>query len=151
MSHRKKKHLKSNENVYKSYKPQPTLYSSVIQTESKIKQLSIKNDNSKLKLTASQVGLKSVNFPLNEEVYDYSNLVDIGLHSNLNQLPRQTIRKVNIEKTLEPKLSDYYQPCFNNIEQIRLNEVQPNRELTVQFDGLAITREANKINNLIFQ
>lgn len=78
-------------------------------------------------------------------------MVEIGLHSNLNQLPKSKIREVKTEKIPEPKLGDYYQPCFNNVQQIGLNKVHPNRELTVQFDGFAISREANKINNLIFQ
>lgn len=55
MNQRKKKHSKNNENAFESFRPEPTLYSSVIQTESKIKQLSAKNDDSQLKLTASQV------------------------------------------------------------------------------------------------
>lgn len=99
-----------------------------------------------------QAGIKNINFPLTEQIYNYANMVDVGLHSNVKPVAKRKPREVRTS-TLHPvpKLEDYYRPCYDNIQQIEINTVIPSRELTVQYDGLALTRLINEIDKVVFE
>lgn len=84
-----------------------------------------------------------------KQVYDYSNMVDVGLNSGIKTKPKPKPREISIKKP-EPKLSDYYQPSFDNVQQIQMNCVETMPELTVQYDGLSVSRLLNEIDDLVF-
>lgn len=129
--------------------PKPTLYSSIIQTESKLRNISL----SRLEPKPNTIkgGVREVNFPLTEHVYNYNNMVNVGLNSNLSTVTKPKPRESYSTKKPEPKLSDYYKPSFDNGQRIHMNSVKTNPELTVQYDGLAISRLLNEIDDLIFR
>lgn len=98
------------------------------------------------------MGSRKVNFPLTKQMFDYANMVDVGLNSSITKSatkpkPRQVCRG----KLPEPKLSDYYQPSFGNVQRIQMDSVRSTPELTVQYDGLAVSRLLNDIDNLVFK
>ncbi|XP_015366774.1 PREDICTED: uncharacterized protein LOC107163731 [Diuraphis noxia] len=130
------------------YEPKPTLYSSVIQTESKLRNISL----SRLEPKPNTIkgGVREVNFPLTKHVYDYNNMVNVGLNSNSSTVTKPKPREPHSTKKTEPKLSDYYTPSFDNVQRIQMDSVKTNPELTVQYDGLAVTRLLNEIDDLIF-
>ncbi|KAF0766263.1 Uncharacterized protein FWK35_00009063 [Aphis craccivora] len=129
--------------------PKPTLYSSIVQTESKLKNITLSRLEPKPNTVKRRV--REVNFPLTEHVYDYNNMVNVGLNSNLNTVTKLKPREPHSTKNPEPKLSDYYRPNFNNVQRIQMNSIKTNPELTVQYDGLAVSRLLNEIDDLIFR
>jgi len=98
-----------------------------------------------------QAGIREVNFPLTEHVYDYVNMVDVGLNSNPITVTKPKPRELHSTKRPEPKLSDYYRPSFDNVQRIQMNCLKTTPELTVQFDGLAVSKLINEIDDLIFR
>lgn len=98
----------------------------------------------------TQVGLKEVNFPLNEKTFNYTKLVDVGLNSGHKAIPKYKPREVHSMKNPEPKLSDYYRPNFENVQCIKMSSVKTAPELTIQYDGLAVSRLLNEIDDLVF-
>jgi len=78
-------------------------------------------------------------------------MVNVGLNRNLNTITKSKPREPYSTKHPEPKLSDYYRPNFNNVQQIQMNSIKTNPELTVQYDGLAVSRLLNEIDDLIFR
>lgn len=99
----------------------------------------------------TQGGVKEVNFPFNQQVYNYTNMVDVGLNSGVKAVTRPKLRVVHSTKKPEPKLSDYYRPSFENVQRIQMEGVKTTPELTVQYDGLAVSRLLNKIDDLVFK
>lgn len=97
-----------------------------------------------------QAGVKKLNFPLTEQVYNYSSLVDVGLNSGPAPASKPKPRDVHLMKKPQPKLSDYYRPNFDNAQRIRMDPVKTAPELTVQYDGMAVSRLLDEIDNLIF-
>lgn len=83
-------------------------------------------------------------------MYDYSSMVDVGLHSGTKTATKPKPRAVQSAKRPEPKLSDYFQPSFDNVQRIQMVNVKTSPELTVQYDGLAVTRLLNEIDDLVF-
>lgn len=77
--------------------------------------------------------------------------MDVGLNSGTKTATKVKSKEVRSTKKPEPKLSDYYQPDFNNVQRIQMNCVELPPELTVQYDGLAISRLLNDIDNLVFK
>ncbi|XP_026819986.1 uncharacterized protein LOC113558682 [Rhopalosiphum maidis] len=138
-------HLKNN----CKYVPKPTLYSSIVQTESKLRNITL--SHLEPKPNTIKRGVRQVNFPLTEHVFDYNNMVNVGLNSNLNTVPKPKPREPHSTKNPEPKLSDYYRPSFDNVQRIQMNNIKTNPELTVQYDGLAVSRLLNEIDDLIFR
>lgn len=86
---------------------------------------------------------------MTKQVYDYSNLVDVGLNSGIKTKTKPKPREV-LTKKPEPKLSDYYQPSFDNVQRIQMNCVKTMPELTVQYDGLSVSRLLNEIDDLVY-
>ncbi|KAL5240372.1 hypothetical protein ACI65C_007782 [Semiaphis heraclei] len=131
------------------YEPKPTLYSSVIQTESKLRNISL----SRLEPKPNTIkgGVKEVNFPLTKHVYDYNSMVNVGLNSNSSTATKPKPREPRSTKIPEPKLSDYYTPSFDNAQRIQMDIIKTDPELTVQYDGLAVTRLLNEIDDLVFR
>lgn len=79
-------------------------------------------------------------------------MVDVGLHSGgAKTVTRSKPKLAHSKKKPEPRLSDYYQPDFNNVQQIQMNSILTAPELTVQYDGLAISRLLDDIDNLVFE
>jgi len=78
-------------------------------------------------------------------------MVNVGLHSNSNTVTKLKPREPHSTKNPEPKLSDYYTPSFDNVQRIQMDSVKTNPELTVQYDGMAVTRLLNEIDDLIFR
>ncbi|CAI6350679.1 unnamed protein product [Macrosiphum euphorbiae] len=148
-----KKRDDDNDNVARPttsrYEPKPTLYSSIIQTESKLRNISL----SRLEPKPNTIkrGVREVNFPLTEHVYDYNNMVNVGLNSNSATVTKPKPREAHSTKKPEPKLSDYYTPSFDNVQRIQMDSIKTNPELTVQYDGLAVSRLLNEIDDLIFR
>jgi len=129
---------------------EPTLYSSVVQTEFKLRQIS--QSRLEPKPITSRTGIGKVNFPPTKQIFDYANMVDVGLNSGITKSatkpkPREACRG----KTAEPKLSDYYRPSFGNVQRIQMDSAKSVPELTVQYDGLAVSRLLNDIDNLVFK
>jgi len=98
-----------------------------------------------------QGSVREVNFPLTEHVYDYNNMVNVGLNTNSNVVTKPKPREAHSTKKPAPKLTDYYTPNFNNAQRIQMDPITTNPELTVQYDGLAVTRLLNEIDDLIFR
>lgn len=82
-------------------------------------------------------------------MYDYANMVDVGLNSGTQSVTKLKPREVHLTKKPEPKLSDYYRPSFDNVQRIRMDSVKTKPELTVQYDGLAVSRLLNEIYDLV--
>jgi len=79
-------------------------------------------------------------------------MVDVGLYSNVTHTAtKPKPRKVFSTKLPEPKLSDYYQPTFHNVRRIQMDSVNTTPELTIQYDGLAVSKLLNDIDNLVFK
>lgn len=78
-------------------------------------------------------------------------MVDVGLNSGPVPSTKPKPRKVHSTRQPEPKLSDYYQPNFDNAQWIQMRSVTTAPELTVQYDGLAVSRLLNEIDDLVFQ
>jgi hypothetical protein len=80
-------------------------------------------------------------------------MVDVGLNSGVKVVtrPKPKLREVHSTRKPEPKLSDYYRPSFNNVQRIQMDGVTTTPELTVQFDGLAVSRLINQIDDLVFK
>lgn len=98
-----------------------------------------------------QIGIREVNFPVTKQVYDYANMVDVGLNSGEKTTARPKPREVNRARKPEPKLSDYYRPSFDRVQRIQTRGVKTVPELTVQYDGLAVSRLLNEIDDLVFK
>lgn len=77
--------------------------------------------------------------------------MDVGLNSGVKVSMKRKPREVRSTKTPEPKLSDYYRPSFDNVQQIQMDVVKTSPELTVQYDGLAVSRLLNQIDDLVFK
>ncbi|XP_025195474.1 uncharacterized protein LOC112594734 [Melanaphis sacchari] len=129
--------------------PKPTLYSSIIQTEAKLRNIT----HSRLEPKPNTVkrGVREVNFPFTKHVYDYNNMMNIGLNSNLNTATKPKPRELHSTKNPEPKLYDYYRPNFDNVQRIEMNGINTSPELTLQYDGLAVSKLLNEIDDLIFR
>jgi len=78
-------------------------------------------------------------------------MVNVGLNSNSSTVTKPKPREARSTKRPEPKLSDYYTPSFDNVQRIQMDSIKTNPELTVQYDGLAVTRLLNEIDDLIFR
>lgn len=80
-------------------------------------------------------------------------MVDVGLNSGVKVVkrPKPKLREVHSTRNPEPKLSDYYCPSFDNVQRIQMEGVKTTPELTVQFDGLAVSRLINQIDDLVFK
>lgn len=78
-------------------------------------------------------------------------MVNVGLNSNSSTITKLKPREVHSTKKPEPKLSDYYTPSFDNAQRIQMDGIKTNPELTVQYDGLAVSRLLNEIDDLIFR
>lgn len=94
---------------------------------------------------------REVNFSPSQEVYDYGNMIDVGLNSGISAVTKPKPREFRSTKKPEPKLSNYYQPNFDYVERIKMDRVQTSPELTVQYDGLGVTRLLNEIDSLVFK
>lgn len=99
----------------------------------------------------TQAATKEVNFPLTQQVYDYANMVDVGLNSGAKAVTKPKPREFRSTRKPEPKLSDYYRPSFDNVQRIQMNSVETTPELTVQYDGTAVSSVLNEIDDLIFR
>jgi len=78
-------------------------------------------------------------------------MVNVGLNSNSSTVTKPKPRETRSTKITEPKLSDYYTPSFDNAQRIQMDIVKTDPELTVQYDGLAVTRLLNEIDDLVFR
>lgn len=78
-------------------------------------------------------------------------MVDVGLNSGTKVETKYKPKQVHSIKKPEPKLSDYYRPNFENVQRIEMDSVKTAPELTLQYDGLAVSRLLNDIDNLIFK
>lgn len=78
-------------------------------------------------------------------------MVNVGLNSNSSIVTKPKPREPHSTKKPEPKLSDYYTPCFDNVQRIQMDGIKTNPELTIQYDGLAVSRLLNEIDDLIFR
>lgn len=96
-----------------------------------------------------QVSTRELNFPSNKNMFDYANMVDVGLNSVTKIAQKPKHREVHSMKKPEPKLSDYYRPNFDNVQRIQMNGVKTTPELTLQYDGLAVSRLLNEIDDLV--
>lgn len=96
-----------------------------------------------------QASVRELNFPSNKNMFDYANMVDIGLNSVTKTAPKPKPREIHSMKKPEPKLSDYYRPSFDNVQRIQMNSVNTTPELTVQYDGLAVSRLLKEIDDLV--
>lgn len=150
----------------------PSLYASVVETESRLRQVSLSRLGPKpvatrvrrkgvwvresshlwcVLLLSVQTVTREVNFPPTQEVYDYGNMVDVGPNSGTAAVAKPKPREFRSTKKPEPKLSDYYRPDFDNAQRIQMDCVHTHPELTVQYDGLAVTRLLNEIDGLVFK
>lgn len=80
-------------------------------------------------------------------------MVDVGLNSGtkVETKYKPKPKQVYSKKKPEPKLSDYYQPNFENPQRIQMDSVKTATELTLQYDGLAVSRLLNEIDDLIMK
>ncbi|VVC45771.1 Hypothetical protein CINCED_3A018857 [Cinara cedri] len=130
---------------------EPTLYSSVIQTEWNLRNITHSHLPPKPIVNKAIISTREVNFPFKDQMYDYSSMVDVGLNSGIKTLRKPKSQEVQSIKQPEPKLSDYFQPSFDNVQRIQMKSVKTSPELTVQYDGLAVTRILNEVDDLVFK
>lgn len=76
--------------------------------------------------------------------------MDVGLNSGPVCVSKPKPRDVFSTKRPQPKLNDYYRPNFDNVQRIRMDPVKTGPELTVQYDGLAVSRLMKEIDDLVF-
>lgn len=152
----------------------PALYASIVETETKLRHVKLsrfepKPVSSKVHMRFSfvspvkslthplfplpppQVGTREVNFPLTRQVYDYASMVDVGPNSGAEAVTKPKRREFRSTRKPEPKLSDYYQPSFDNVRRVQMDSVETTPELTVQYDGMAVSSVLNEIDGLIFR
>lgn len=78
-------------------------------------------------------------------------MVNVGLNSGTKTVTKSKPRKVHSVKRPELKLSDYFQPNFDNVQRIQMDSLETSPELTVQYDGLAVSKLLNEIDDLVFK